>query len=316
MVDSLNDEHSRYISPPDAKEEDDLQAGENSYVGVGILSSYDEDSALILVVFPESPASAAGLERRDRVTHVDGVPFDPNNNTIRGPEGSKVTLTVKSPGQDARDVLLARRPVQGRITASAKRLVLEPNIGYLVIPSLWADDMAEQVEELLEGLLDGSDLTGLIIDLRANEGGWRNVLTGILGQFVSGNVGSFYTQDRQIPLFIDRENLNGRLREVPVVVLVDGDTQSYAEVLSGALQASGRATVVGSTTAGNTETVYPYDFDDGSRLWVAQEGFKLPDGTNLEGRGVIPDHTDNAAWTEFREELDPHIVKAIELLKP
>jgi len=285
-------------------------------VGVGILSSYDEDSALILVVFPDSPAEAAGLKRRDRVTHVDGVPFDPNDNAVRGPEGTQVRLTVKSPGRAMRDLIVTRRAVQGKITPHARRLESDSSVGYLVVPSLWADDMAQQVEEKLAELLDGGDLSGLIIDLRANEGGWRNVLTGILGQFVSGNVGSFYTQERQIPLYIDSETLNNDLRDVPLVVLVDADTQSYAEVLAGALQASGRAKVVGSKTAGNTETVYPYDFDDGSRLWVAQEGFKLPDGTNLEGRGVVPDYIVDIVWTDYTEEEDPHVVKAVELLKP
>jgi C-terminal peptidase prc len=315
MVDKLDDEHSRYVSPQDAKEEDDLQSGENSYVGVGILSSYDENSALILVVFPDSPAERAGLQRRDRITHVDGVPFDPDANAIRGPEGTDVRLTVKSPGESARVITLQRQAVQGKITASAKRLDAHPDIGYLVIPSLWADDMADQVEEKLEELLSGPELRGLIIDLRANEGGWRNVLTGILGQFVSGRVGSFYTQERQYPLSIDRGGLNARLRDLPVVVLVDDNTQSYAEVLSGALQASGRAKVVGVQSAGNTETVYPYDFDDGSRLWVAQEGFRLPDGTNLEGRGVVPDFVLDAMWTDYAESNDPHIVKAIELIE-
>jgi C-terminal processing protease CtpA/Prc len=175
--------------------------------------------------------------------------------------------------------------------------------------------MADQVEAKLEELLSGPGLRGLIIDLRSNEGGWRNVLTGILGQFVSGRVGSFYTQERQYPLSIDRGSLNARLRDMPLVVLVDDNTQSYAEVLSGALQASGRAKVVGLTSAGNTETVYPYDFDDGSRLWVAQEGFRLPDGTNLEGQGVVPDFVMDTMWTDYSESDDPHIVKAIELLR-
>jgi carboxyl-terminal processing protease len=314
MVDRLDDEHSRYISPQEAKEEDDLQSGENSYVGVGVLSTYEEDAALIMLVFPDSPAQEGGLKRRDRVTHVDGVRFDPDNNTIRGPEGSKVTLTVESPGQGPRDVTLTRRPVRGKITAFANRLENNANIGYLVVPSLWADDMADQVEDRLEELLRGDNLEGIVMDLRSNEGGWRTVLTGILEQFTEGRVGNFFTQSRQYPLEIGEGKLLDRLRDVPLVVLVDEDTQSYAEVLAASLQAAGRAKVVGIKSAGNTETVYPYDFDDGSRLWVAQEGFKLPDGTNMEGRGVIPDVTLDVPWFDYSESEDPHILEALKIL--
>ena len=98
------------------------------------------------------------------------------------------------------------------------------------------------------------------------------------------------------------------------MVLVDRDTKSYAEVFAAVLQAQGRAQVVGVNTAGNTETIYAYDFDDRSRLWVAQEGFRLPDGSSLEGRGVIPDRSLPVDWLQFSEIADPHIKTGIALL--
>jgi C-terminal processing protease CtpA/Prc len=85
-------------------------------------------------------------------------------------------------------------------------------------------------------------------------------------------------------------------------------------VLAAALQAVGRAQVVGTTTPGNTETIFGYDFADGSRLWLAQEGFRLPSGVNLEGRGVVPDAIVDVDWTTFSDSDDPQIVKALELL--
>jgi len=81
------------------------------------------------------------------------------------------------------------------------------------------------------------------------------------------------------------------------------------------IQYQGRAKVTGARSAGNTEIVYPHDFKDGSRLWLAQEGFKLPDGTTLEGRGVIPDAELDLNWADYAEKDDPQILKAIELLK-
>jgi len=317
MVGLLKDQHSRYISPEEAKDEDDLNRGDTSYAGIGILTKYESDSALVVLVFPDSPAAEAGLQRRDRILAIDGnkIEGDGDVSPIRGPAGTDVRLNVRSPGEQPRDITITRRAVTGKITASSSRLEVDGSIGYLLIPSLWADDMSEQVEEHLGRLLQGPPLKGLVIDLRANEGGWRPVLTGILGQFVAGeDVGHFYSQGSDYPIEIERGNLYDRLKDVPLVVLVDGNSQSYAEVLPAALQASGRAKVVGTRTAGNTETIYSYNFSDGSRLWVAQEGFKLPDGTNLEGRGVIPDVAIDVDWTQYPLKTDPHVLKAVELL--
>jgi carboxyl-terminal processing protease len=62
----------------------------------------------------------------------------------------------------------------------------------------------------------------------------------------------------------------------------------------------------------NTETIFPYDFDDGSRLWVAEQGFRLPDGNGLEGRGVLPDEAVTEDWTAFSENNDPDILRALQ----
>jgi C-terminal processing protease CtpA/Prc len=99
------------------------------------------------------------------------------------------------------------------------------------------------------------------------------------------------------------------------VVLVDEGSESASEMMTAALQYAGRAQVVGVPSAGNTETVFPYDFDDGSRLWLAEEGFQLPDGTTLEGTGVIPEEQIDVDWSEYPESDDPHILKAIELIE-
>jgi len=223
---------------------------------------------------------------------------------------------VESPGRAPREVDIVRDTIGGEIVPTASRLSADPGIGYLVIPDLWTNDMDTLVNDTLRDLLDGpTPLTGLIIDLRGNGGGFRTVLESILGEFVSGEVGTFFNQKEQHPFTIQKGPLFDRLKNVPVVVLVDKGSESYTEVLSAVLQAKGRAKVVGTPSAGNTETIYRYDFDDGSRLWLAEESFKLPDGTNLEGRGVIPDVTISEDWTTYTEENDPDILAALKLLK-
>jgi C-terminal processing protease CtpA/Prc len=93
---------------------------------------------------------------------------------------------------------------------------------------------------------------------------------------------------------------------------VDKNTESAAEVLAANLQARGRARIVGSTSMGNTEDTYYYNLDDGSRLWIAEAAYSLPDGTNLEGKGVVPDSNVDVDWTSYPEAADPQILKAVD----
>jgi carboxyl-terminal processing protease len=319
MVGELNDNHSRFLSPKERQEEDDLQGGNANYVGVGIISSPAEQSVVVVFVFPSSPAEKAGLKRRDRIVGIDGQPVDdPLNisNRIRGEEGTTVRLSVRSPGQPEREVPIVRGKISGAVVPTSSRLETDDSIGYLIIPDLWTVDMGDRVEVELERLLNGSPkLEGLVIDLRGNGGGFRTVLQQILGFFISGRIGFFFDSTGSYPFEISATSpLLKSLEDVPVVVLVDGGTVSYAEVLAAAVQEKGRAQVVGVHSEGNTETIYQYNFFDDSRLWCAQEGFELLDGTNLEGRGVEPDFIIDEDWTAYPERDDPHILKAVELL--
>lgn len=318
MVAELGDDHSRFMAPEAARSEDAQQRGSADYVGIGIISSPGDRSIMVIYVFPGSPAERAGIMRRDRITHVDGFPFenprtDPSR--IRGAEGTTVRLTVTSPGRQPREIEVVRERISGGVVPSSRRLDTDPTTGYVIIPDLWTGDMDAQVDRELERLLDGQPpLTGLIIDIRGNGGGYRSVLEHVLGNFVSGDIGSFYDKNGTYPFEVPGRVLQQRLAPIPVAVLTDGGTESYAEVLAAALQYRGRAVVVGRATAGNTETIYRYDFDDGSRLWVAQQGFRLPNGTELEARGLLPDEPVAEDWTAYPESDDPDIRRALEAL--
>lgn len=319
MVGELKDDHSRYLSPQEAREEDDLQGGNANYVGVGIISSAQEKAVMVAFVFAGSPAEKAGLKRRDKIVAIDGEPIeDPSiiSGRIRGPEGTTVRLSVVSPGQPERVVPIVRGKITGAITPTSSRLERDTSIGYLIIPDLFTEDMGYQVGDELEKLLNDSPrLTGLVIDLRGNGGGFRTVLEQILSYFVEGKVGTFFDQDNSYAFQVVGDFLKDELDDIPVVVLIDGGAESYAEVLASAIQEKGRAKVVGVHSAGNTETIFQYNFDDGSRLWCAQEGFERLDGTNMEGTGVIPDFEILDDWTGYSESNDPHILKAIEIIK-
>lgn len=309
MVERLGDDHSRFLPPDDAQRQDVLTTGREEQAGIGVIVLPVRDGLLIQHVFPDSPAARAGLRVRDRIVAIDGALYPSRD--IQGPEGSQVRLTIVRPGEPGRDLVITRRRVEGRIGPIALRL---PNaIGYVNVTTFWVHDMDRQVSAALSALATPTPLRGLILDLRSNRGGWRSVMSGILSHFVTGEVGRFTSRTGTTPLIIP-PGADPDLRGLPLVVLVDEHTASYAEVLAAVLQHHAGAVVIGAPTAGNTETIYSYDLSGGARLWVAQEGFQLMNNISLEGTGVQPDILSLEDWTRFSAANDPSIVLALGLL--
>ena len=310
MIALLNDHHSRFLPPAVAASEDTANRGEEVTVGIGVLVAFDRGNGYVRTVFPGSPAAQAGIRPRDRVIAIDGRPYTADDGDMQGANGSVVRLNIQPPGEKPQDVILVRQEVQGRISPTYERLY--GDIGYIAIPTLWVNDMDAQVSGAVTELVAAGPMSGMIIDLRGNGGGWGHVLSGILGHFVRGPVGTFFDQKHSRVLNVTAP-AGPDVRNLPLVVLIDRDTQSYAEVLASILQENG-AKVVGTTSAGNTESVYVYAMRDGSRLWLAQENFKLRNGTNLEGSGVQPNAVVDVDWKRYSESDDPQILEALRLL--
>ncbi len=309
MVRLLRDDHSRFVPPQAVEAEDRLTSGREEQVGIGVITLRLADGLLIQHVFPASPAAQAGLRPRDRIVAIDGRTF--TLGSIEGPIGSRIRLVVVQPEGATRELELVRERIEGRIEPLVFRL--PDDVAYVGISTLWVQDMHEQVAVLLQQLVAERPLRGVILDLRSNPGGWRNVLSGLLGHFVSGEVGAFVSRKGETPLQVTVREPD--LHGLPLAILIDRGTASYAELLAAILQREARAVVVGTRSAGNTETIYAYEITGGARLWVAQEGFRLTDGSDLEGRGVQPDIQPGSDWTRFRLEADPWINAALELIR-
>jgi C-terminal processing protease CtpA/Prc len=98
---------------------------------------------------------------------------------------------------------------------------------------------------------------------------------------------------------------------VPIIVLTSGETASAAEMFASGLRSLRGATIIGETTAGNTENLYPYDLADGSTLWLAELLFRQNDGTYIDDIGVQPDIVVDAEWGTFKPANDPFIIQAL-----
>jgi C-terminal processing protease CtpA/Prc len=161
----------------------------------------------------------------------------------------------------------------------------------------------------------GGALQGLVLDNRVNGGGLGSTAQTVMELFASGEQGVFISRDKQEPLVLHPHDVGGS-QTVPLVILVDTNTVSYGEIMSGVLRLAGRATIIGGTTLGNVERLFSYDFSDGSRLWLASQTFQPRGETNgiWEQTGIIPDISLPTRWDLFTEATDPALARAVDFL--
>ncbi len=323
LVYRLGDDHSYFIDPQQVAQQEAEYEGEHDYVGIGIMASAvpERQRAVIISVFPNSPAEAAGLKPRDSIISVDSSPILDEDgflrDILRGPEGTTIKLLVQTPGEVSREVQITRQRISGNIpvfydvitTPEGKR------IGYILLITFMDSTVDEQVVQALKTMTAHFPLDGLILDNRMNEGGSSTVLEPMLSYFLGGKVGTFVSHNDEYPLAIKLKDINGSSK-VPLVVLVGPGTASFGEIFAGVLQDFGRAYLIGTTTGGNVEVLWGYDFEDGSQLWLASETFRPMNHpeADWEKSGIIPDLTVSADFDQFSQADDPLIVAAIRYL--
>lgn len=320
LVIALGDNHSQFQSPAEVAYANSELAGKQNYVGIGTLVDplLDKGHFTILSVFPDSAAAHSGLKPHDSLIAVDGIPLiqngQPYSQRIRGPECSVARLTVQSPGEQPRDVVLMRYKVTSseKIDARLVKTTDGSRIGYISIPTFFDETIPGQIEQALK---DFGPLDGLILDNRWNGGGAVKIGADVLGFFTSGTVGHFVGQADKQPFQIEANPINNS-KSVPLVVLVGGETASFGEIFAGVLQDEGRAKVVGQNSMGVVEILFPYNFDDGSQAYIAHERFDPAHShANWEGHGVTPDViSPTADWDTFTFDNDPEVAAALKVL--
>lgn len=324
LIIALGDDHSQFLSPDEARSEDADYEGTGSYIGIGIVTAVNRDKGYLYVlsVLPDSPAEQSGIRPHDHVLEIDGQPsVDAQGNSqaqlLRGPPGTVVRLRIRTPGMEPRLLELQREAVSSVERIEYRVLAHDAGgrrIGYLNIPSLFEESVLARSRQALRALMQAGPLDGLILDLRTNGGGTYGNLRGLLTLFTDGEVGYFATRSgMRTPIRVRANNI-GNSQRVPLAVLVGPATESFAEVLAGVLQSRGRAALIGQHTAGNIETLLSHEFEDGSRLWLAEESFRLPDGSGWEGRGLEPDVYVDKNWDEYTLDDDPVLAAALEHL--
>ncbi|HMA33473.1 MAG TPA: S41 family peptidase [Chloroflexia bacterium] len=315
MIEKLNDGHSAFINPTEAQEDDAMRQGQLQFSGIGVLSQDLAGKVRIVYVVPGGPADQAGLRAFDVIQAVNGTPLTRGADAprlIRGPPGTTVTLTIATPGRAPRDVTVTREPVTFALHATARRWP-GTNIAYLDLPTFDSFGIAGEAAQALNHLAASGPLDGVIVDLRENGGGLIDELDNMLGLFVDGGNGGYdVTLQGRVPDEIPSGQVLPALRGKPMVVLVSSASESASERFAAVLQDDHRATILGTTTAGNTETVYPHDLPGGARLMLAEATYLRTDGhSSIEGKGVVPDIVLDVPWYESPPDQDPQVLAAV-----
>ena len=319
MIEKLGDNHSHFLDPQAVAEDEALRRGELKLSGIGVLTQEINSAVRIVYVVPGGPASRAGLRAFDVITAVDGTPLRSAEDAprlIRGAAGTLVRLTIETPGRPPRDVTIVREVVSFVFRAEAMRLP-GTNVAYLSIPTFSVFGISDEVRDELQRLLGTGPLDGVVIDLRQNSGGFLVEEHDTLGLFINGgNAGYEVTRGGRTVDRIPSGQVISGLVGKPLVVLTSSGTVSAAERFAAVMQDYKRATILGTKSAGNTETVYPYDQAYGARLMLAQATYLRTDGkTSFEDVGVTPDIVLDVAWYEYATENDPQVLEAARLIR-
>jgi carboxyl-terminal processing protease len=316
MIQELEDEHSSFLSPRDVQFSQDELEGEAQFVGIGVLADFDSERQRIIVrsIYPNSAAEHAGIKPHDTLLTADNLPvLEDDLNRVRGPECSAVVLTVQSPGEAPRQVMLIRYTIEGNLKMDTRLIPTTDGskIGYILIPSFYDISLPEQIEEALNnfGVLDG-----LILDVRNNGGGTSIVANPIMSYFTAGRLGRFVSREDSWTLRVQANPIHNS-QTVPMVVIVDEGTVSYGEIFAGIMRDSRNAKITGQTSLGNVEVLNIFSFEDGSQMWLAAETFyPQHSDENWEESGIVPDLEAYAEWDTFTFETDPSIAAALTLL--
>jgi carboxyl-terminal processing protease len=289
MLETL-DPHSTFL-PPDVYKELQVET-KGTFGGLGIEITIKDSILTVVSPIEDTPAYKAGILSGDQIVKIDGK-FTKNMTLVdavkkmRGPEGTKVTLTILREGfTEPKNFTLTRAIIQIK---SVKFKRLEDDLGYIRITQ-FQEKTDHDFKEALRQLESGEKpLKGLILDIRNNPGGLLDQAVKISDVFIDNGL-IVYTEGK-----IENQNIkffaqkNEKTHEYPMVTLVNGGSASGSEIVAGALQDHGKSVIVGTQTfgKGSVQTIIP--LDDGSGIRITTAKYYTPNGKSIQAKGITPD---------------------------
>jgi len=289
QIQKLGDPYTRFMDPEQYQSLTNQTSGELS--GVGIRLQVDTTSKVLTVVEPieNSPASAAGIQAGDRIVAIDGKPtagmtVEDASHLIQGEVGTPVTLRIERGATPAKDTLLTRARIEVPNVMSSVKQEGNAKIGYIRLTEFSShapDQMRKAIQKLSE-----QQVQGFVLDLRNNPGGLLQAAVEISRMWIDS--GSIVRQVNRVGESTEMSANQTSLTKLPLTVLVNGNSASSSEIVTGALLDNHRATIVGSQTFGKALVQSVHALGDGSGLAVTVAHYYTPAGTDISHKGITP----------------------------
>lgn len=284
---SYGDKYTVYYTPDECKNL--LESTTGKFEGIGAVCRKNDDGAVLVIdAYEDAPAYAAGLRNGDKITTVDGTDITGMDLSsavalIKGEKGTSVHLdAVRDDAAFSVDV------VRDEIKAQTVEYEMRENqIGYLSI-SEFDDVTTQQYKDALQALEDAG-MQGLVIDLRDNPGGVLDTVVKMLDYTLPDGL-IVYTENKSGKR-TEYKGTDGYELDIPIAVLVNGNSASASEIFAGAMQDYDKGEIIGTQTFGKgiVQTIKP--LTDGSAIKLTTAKYYTPNGQNIHGQGVTPDIT-------------------------
>lgn len=285
IVKKLGDKHSIYLDGDDFQAFSDQTSG--SYAGIGVYIGSSEEGTIVAGVMDDSPAAEAGVQRGDLIqaingTSTKGMSLEDISKTIRGPVDTTVTLTLGRNGE-SQEMAITRRQIHMKTVGG--QMIEGTDVGYIRV-AIFSENTGEEFTRQYQELRK-QGMKRMILDLRNNPGGIVDQAVAVASNFVP--------KDSVIVSFTSRSGdeseykANGSGDTIPLVVLINENSASASEIVSGAIQDLKLGPVIGTKSygKGTVQGVYPIDSDDAIKLTVAK--YRTASGREIDGVGIQPD---------------------------
>lgn len=323
MLEKLGDPYTRFMDPQQFANLRVDTSGELTGVGIQLAQEEKTDRLVVIAPIEDTPAARAGILAQDYIVSIDGKTtkgMDINEavSLIRGRPGTTVRLVIER-GKQTLDFNLKRERIELHAVRQEVKETPTGKVGYIRMTQFngnVSQDMREAIRKL-----EAQGVTGYILDLRSNPGGLLQASIDIARMWMDkGTIVSTVTRVGEAERY---EAARRPLTNLPLVILVDGGSASASEILAGALQDNGRATLVGTKTFGKGLVQSVRELEDGSGVAVTIAKYLTPSGKDINKEGIVPDVEINLT-DEQREKIikdraigtpaDPQFARAVDVL--
>ena len=311
VVAALGDPYSEYYTEEEYESLMESTSGEYNGIGVSISQKEENGEITIATVFDDTPAKEAGIQEGDVIVAVDGNDMTGKSSQdvvsmIKGKTDGTVTITVMRNGEKL-DIQVEIRKVERPTVANH---MMDGNIGYIKLGEFDGVSTSQFSEALNE--LKDQGMEKLVIDIRDNPGGRLDVVCDLLDLFVDKDKLIVYTKDKNGNKQEEYTRYDASVKDIPISIIVNGNSASAAEVFTGVMQDYGLAKIVGTQTFGKGIVQKILDMGDGSAVKLTVSKYYLPNDENIHGQGITPDYVIDA---DENTEEDVQMNKAVEVLE-